>query len=152
MLGLTSCNSAKVAYLPQDSEWAKPYEESIDNAQNCEQLLDAYHLFCKKIIQCDSISNKEEWKTYCKMTSYLQRKMNRKARKFCGYNFFDNIIDATGGNFEEKDEDSPYDEWDPEEDANDYDEFDSTRWEAENHVCKILENKKSGGENLVAFV
>lgn len=127
MLGLTSCNTAKVAYLPQDSEWAKPYEESIDNAQNCEQLLDAYHLFCKKIIQCDNISNKAEWKGYCKTTSYLQRKMNRKARRFCGYSFFDNIIDMGDGNFEETDEGTPNDELDPEEDANDYDEFDSTR-------------------------
>ena len=126
ILGLTSCNTAKTAFLPRDSEWAI-HEESIDNAQNCEQLLDAYHLFCKKVIQCDDISNKAEWKAYCKTTSYLQRKMNRKARRFCGYTFFDNIIDSEGGNFEEKDEDSPSDELDPEEDANDYDEFDSTR-------------------------
>lgn len=55
--------------------------------------------------------------------------MNHKARKFCGYTYFDNILENAPAMGEGEENDIPADDFDFEEweDNFDYDEFDATR-------------------------
>lgn len=121
---LASCSTYKAAVLPLDSEWAA-YENQIDAAANCDQTYNAYTIFYKKLIADDGMIGDKKWKEYCTATTLLERKLNRKGRKYCGHTFFDIII---GDNGIDEDKDEPDDSRDDVdfEDCFDYDEFDSS--------------------------
>lgn len=124
---LASCQISQEACLPSSSPWAQ-YEKAIDASQNCEQIHSVYIAFCKRLIALDGQISPEYWKEYVKTTNFLERKMNRKSRRFCGCTYFDNIIEAApamgDGEGEEPLDDFDFEMW---EDNFDYDEFDSSR-------------------------
>lgn len=113
--------------MPTDNPWSS-YEKAIDASQNCEQIHSVYMAYCKRLVALDGHITASNWKEYNRNTNFLERKMNRKARKYCGCRYFDNIWDVS---FSPSDGDGviPQDDFDYEiwEDNFDYDEFDSTR-------------------------
>jgi hypothetical protein len=123
---LASCKTTREACLLPEDPWS-PYERSIDAAQDCDQLHTAYMAFCKRLIANDGRIDADHWKHYVKTTTFLERKMNRKARKFCHCTYFDNPW-ASSATFDDElslpVEDNDLDLW---EDDFDYDEFDATR-------------------------
>ena len=127
VITLASCKISQEAYLRPDNPWS-PYEKAIDASQNCEQIHSVYMAYCKRLVALDGHITASDWKTYTRSTNFLERKMNRKARKYCGCRYFDNIWDVS---FSPSDGDGviPQDDFDYEiwEDNFDYDEFDSTR-------------------------
>lgn len=123
---LASCKIMQEAYLPTDNPWSR-YEKAIDASQNCEQIHSAYIAFCKRIVALDGHISENEWKNHVKTTIFLERKMNRKSRQYCGCRYFDHLWDNSS--MEEGDGILPQDDFDYEqwEDNFDYDEFDATR-------------------------
>lgn len=128
IIATASCKTTREAYLPLNNPWSS-YEKAIDASQNCEQLHTVYIAFCKRLIALDGQIPESEWKSYVQTTNYLERKMNHKARKFCGYTYFDNILENAPAMGEGEENDIPADDFDFEEweDNFDYDEFDATR-------------------------
>lgn len=124
---LASCKISQEAYLRTDNPWS-PYEKAIDASQNCEQLHSVYMAYCKRLVALDGHITASDWKEYNRTTNFLERKMNRKARKYCGCRYFDNIWDVSfspsNGDGVIPQDDFDYEIW---EDNFDYDEFDSTR-------------------------
>lgn len=121
---LTSCSVSKTAVLSPDNEWYR-YEQLIDGSADCDQLHNAYTSFYKKLIADDGKIGESEWKQYLKTTIFLERKINRKGRRLCGYTFFAVIPAPIESEY--IDTENPYDDLDPFEDLFDYDEFDSNR-------------------------
>ena len=123
---LASCRITQEAYLPTDNPWSR-YEKAIDASQNCEQIHSAYMAYCKRIVALDGHISAKEWKSHAKTTTFLERKMNRKSRRYCGCRYFDHLweMSSTGdGDGMLPQDDFDYEEW---EDSFDYDEFDATR-------------------------
>lgn len=114
--------------MPSANPWSE-YEKAIDASQNCEQLHSVYMAFCRRLIAIDGQIPEEHWKEYVKATNLLERKMNYKGRRLCGYTYFDNILESAPAMNENGDWDEPFDDFDFEmwEDNFDYDEFDSSR-------------------------
>lgn len=128
IIATASCKTTREAYLPLNNPWSA-YEKAIDASQNCEQLHSVYIAFCQRLIALDGQIPEREWKAYVTTNNFLERKMNRKAKKFCGYTYFDNILENTPATSDGEGNDIPTDDFDFEEweDNFDYDEFDATR-------------------------
>ena len=128
IITIASCQVKREACLPSDNPWSK-YEKAIDASQNCEQLQSVYRAFCKRLIALDGQIDPKHWQEYVKSTNFLERKMNHKGKKLCGFTFFDNILDSAPEMNDNSDGAEPSDDFDFEmwEDNFDYDEFDSNR-------------------------
>lgn len=122
---LSSCKVSQNSILNADSRFAK-IEADIDAATSCDELQNAYVSFYKMLIADDGNVSEQEWKDYCAASTLIQKKLNRKGRKYCGDTFFDSDFDL-GEPMEENDDQNFFDGDDPVEDLFDYDEFDSSR-------------------------
>ena len=120
-----SCKTGKEAVLPADCEWAS-YERQIDAANDCEELFTAYTSFYRKLIADDGQITADRWREYHRSTRFLEKKINRKGRRFCGFTFFETGNDSGFSSEDRENDVNDLEDKDSFEDNFDYDEFDST--------------------------